>query len=901
MWRLTLTMMKKNLRMLIPAGIAVIISTMFITCSLIFGDAMTASIRDQVTAGFGNANWVVSPGQPDDSATTIHTQDDDVTDDGTQEPVDEWEPTVGSFQVEQARRIIDSTTKADSTAKLVGTRADVQISARLVVGDDNTNGLAIAPGSDTALLPLTISKGHQPSGANEVAIPEKLAQRLGLNLGDTVTLVHTSPMPDEHNQMREYRCTPTIVGFTTDPSGTFSYYGGAMVLSEHDIATLLGKASFNDVPCYRMLFTMTGSAAVQSAAVQRLNHEMTVQVDSREVIAQTAIKAMTGDSGITKTFLLCFGGLALIVAALVIANTFQVLVAQRRRTLALLRIIGARQGQVYRSVVLESVLLGLVSSALGVGAGIGVMQMVANSHVLESMVPLHVVLTVWTFVVPIVFGTIATMLASLGAARMAMRVTPLEAMRPVEISEQAQTRRLRGVLGLLMILVGIGCCMLGVWKADDDRALFAAMLGCAMTFVGIAVTARFWLPWLMKGLGTLASHCGPSATLASANIAKNPRRVAATGTALLIGVTLVATMGTGAACAKQTMNTALATRYSVDIVIADVPSDQAAALTARVSKHTGVRDVLNAPLVTTTVTGNVPDAMRQQGAGPDLTLLGVPNVEALSKVLNVDCSHLQWNDHTVIVPKYLPSTGKELNAGPQLTVTTDGDHKSSAAADVTLQTQTLDFRGVMPRSLAIGFVPDSLFDNGELQASSSTLLVAVDSHNDTSLANLMDALSKDIASVPQAQLTGPVAEKQQWDQMVDMMLMMLVVLLAVAVIIALIGVANTLSLSVIERTRESATLRAIGMTKRQLRRSLGIEACLITVVSSVVGLVLGTAFGALGTYMVMKSAIGDFSFAIDWRVDIAIIVIAILAALVASIGPARRANSVPPVEALAEA
>lgn len=149
-------------------------------------------------------------------------------------------------------------------------------------------------------------------------------------------------------------------------------------------------------------------------------------------------------------------------------------------------------------------------------------------------------------------------------------------------------------------------------------------------------------------------------------------------------------------------------------------------------------------------------------------------------------------------------------------------------------------------------------------------------------------------------ITGPVAQRAQWETIINSMLMLLVALIAVAVLIALIGVANTLSLSVIERTRESATLRAIGMTRGQLRRSLAVEALLLSLVAGVVGVVLGTLFGWLGSYMVF-SLYGKTVFPFEWGMNGIVLVVAAIAALLASVFPARRAVKTPPVEALAEA
>ena len=178
------------------------------------------------------------------------------------------------------------------------------------------------------------------------------------------------------------------------------------------------------------------------------------------------------------------------------------------------------------------------------------------------------------------------------------------------------------------------------------------------------------------------------------------------------------------------------------------------------------------------------------------------------------------------------------------------------------------------------------------------LEIALDStlHADDVFTNVQNVFSASAGVT----VTGPVAERTQWETMINGMMALLVGLIAVAVLIALVGVANTLSLSVIERTRESATLRAIGMTRGQLRRSLAVEALLLSLVSGVVGVVLGTLFGWLGSYMVF-SLYGDTVFPFEWATNGVVLGVAALAALLASVAPARRAVKTPPVEALAAA
>ena len=198
-------------------------------------------------------------------------------------------------------------------------------------------------------------------------------------------------------------------------------------------------------------------------------------------------------------------------------------------------------------------------------------------------------------------------------------------------------------------------------------------------------------------------------------------------------------------------------------------------------------------------------------------------------------------------------------------------------------------------------VNESHFANGDLAATTHALLVKADaSASGASVDGIYTRMQSALAKSRNVAVSGPIAERVEWAQMIDSMMMLLVGLIAVAVLIALVGVANTLSLSVIERTRESATLRAIGMTRGQLRLSLAIEALLISVVSGIAGILLGTLFGWLGAYVVF-SLYGTVAFPFEWGANGIVLAVAAVAALLASVFPAHRAVRTPPVEALAEA
>ncbi|WEV47368.1 FtsX-like permease family protein [Bifidobacterium sp. ESL0690] len=536
---------------------------------------------------------------------------------------------------------------------------------------------------------------------------------------------------------------------------------------------------------------------------------------------------------------------------------------------------------------------------------------------------MKVIVTWPVIVVPLLFGVIVTILASIGSARSATAVTPLEALRPVEVTDARKAGIVRGALGVLMILVGVVGCVFGASRIPvvirnsgtngNDTfyqfALLAAVAGCALFFLGLVITATFWLPVLMRGVGALIAHIGPSAKIADANIRKNPRRVAATGVALLIGVTLVSTVATGAACGKETMGGALDAHYSVDMVASGEGVNRKVA--AKIAKVKGIENTLYAPVTSV-------DMKDQSGAtGNSVLVVGVESSAALSKVLRADLSSVNLDEGTVLMPKIDTFSGKEIKLGPTVDLTdsrtaTRGPKKGYIDRKITttLKTVQIDYRKVDTEYQLVAFVNASHFANGDFFAMSHMVIAKVGLDGQSkdgaskSGANTLAKVFEDTQSVlgnsSHVSLKGPAAERQQWNNTINQMMILLVGLLAVAVLIALIGVANTLSLSVIERTRESATLRAIGMTRGQLKRSLACEALLISLVSGVVGVILGTAFGWLGSYMVF-STIGQTAYLFDWKFNGAVLLIAALAALVSSIFPARRAVKTPPIAALAEA
>ena len=903
MFSITVKLMKKSARMLIPAGIAILIGTAFIAATFLFGNAMNDSLARQTTAQLGGANYVISANASDGLSE--------------QEQNDIYARTVNDFQLDRIR----------ATEGVKDVRVESSSSVTVANGDKHASSYAITTAAQRDLLPVSIIQGDQPVDSNEIALTKSVADQLGVKVGDSVTVnsrtaqavASTGYGPAGNDTAADSGMTVRVVGITEDPNGAYAYYGGASVLSDNVITAMNGIDDFGKLNVYLVYLDIDDADQPSADATVKqidklLPKHFTVQ--SRAAMEEESIKSVSkGDTSITTIFLLSFGILAMLVAALVIANTFQVLVAQRRRTLALLRTIGANKGQLYVSVLFEAGLLGLIASMLGVGLGIGLMAALCQSGLMKATgMTMRLVLSWPAFVVPIAFGIAMTVIASLGSARSATAVTPLEALRPIELNDTRRAGKIRAILAGLLVLVGIGLAAFSAWQMNEKIAghdsladkqypmvLLAAIAGCALIFLGLVLSATFWLPVLMRGVGALVAFAGPSAKVAHANIQKNPRRVAATGAALLIGVTLVA---------KQTMNEALTTRYSVDMIAAgaDMTSKQA----DEVAKIKGIKDSIYAP----TRMMSMKDA---NGKDLNVLIVGVDGVDALRKVVRADLSGVTISGDSVLMPKYSAATGKDIPLGKSVTFTSDVSGSQTGTADaaasdtendggqsdgvqtLTLAPQKVDYRRISANYAAVAFVDAGHFTNGDVKANGHIMLMRIDAESaGTTLNDVFTNVQNAFSASADIDVSGPVAGRTQWETMINGMMALLVGLIAVAVLIALVGVANTLSLSVIERTRESATLRAIGMTRGQLRRSLAVEALLLSLVSGVVGVVLGTLFGWLGSYMVF-SLYGDTVFPFEWTTNGAVLGVAALAALLASVAPARRAVKTPPVEALAEA
>lgn len=896
MWKIALKLMRKSMRMLIASGIAILIGSMFMSATLLFANSVDDLMVRNATNEFGSANYAISFRNPNSSPSSeIHYKD---------LHLDEISKMPGVNGI-----------RSDDATALV----------RVEKGDKSVTSIAWSNGLYGNLPVYKSTEGRDPQEIGEITLIKSIAKSIHANIGDTITLVKVDDTGGDKEKSYDVR----VVGLVDDGehsqipfSNRGTYLGG---ITNDFCAKLENIENFDNQVVQSKVYMSIDESKINDLS-PKINALLPSRFSlmSRHEVGVRSVRNVSNGTNFVTMFLLSFGILALLISSLVIANTFQVLVAQRRRTLALLRVIGAQSHQLYAAVLLEAAILGVISAAVGVLCAIGFMGAISNVNINSgplSKIPLIVSLPaiVW----PIAIGTIVTVLASMSAARSATKVTPMEALRPMDLIKDKRASIIRAVFGVLFIVVGILATALSATSlasmiagkspnagSDSWMTLLGAMFGCALVFIGIIITATFWMPFAMKATGAIMALCGPASKVANANVQRNPRRVAATGTALLIGVTLVSTVVTGAICGKATLKGVVDDRYSVDIIIQGKNVDES--LAADISKISGIKHTELLPAVPMTF-------KNAKGKTEYAMAAGVDNVNQLKNVMHTDLDGVNINKDSILLPKFNEEGGepfelKKGNLDLQAYVEkyssgeTDSDNitpftgtntdSSNNDKSITVkQFQFKKYRNVNIYSRNTAFVSKSYFNN-YLKPTTHILLISVDS----SKANLVDIV-KNIrnitSSYAEVMAAGSVFERAQWESAIDVMMMLLVGLIAVAVVIALIGVANTLSLSVIERTKESATLRAIGMTRGQVRRSLALEATLISLTSTVSGLIVGTVFGWIGSYMVF-SVIGKVPFVVDWAIYAVLALIALLAALLSSVLPARRAVKSSPVVALAE-
>ncbi|AYY11440.1 FtsX-like permease family protein [Actinobacteria bacterium YIM 96077] len=857
MLRASLAQMRLHLRRLIAAGVAVLIATTFVTATLLSTDVMERTVHNAILAGHGDADVIVT-GSP------------------TKETLDDVRavPGVAGADGRQMNGITLST----------GTVSDHQAASAV---------------PETPGLRVDVTRGQHPDSPGDVIVAEPVAERLGLEVGSSIDVIADRRGPDEGAERMAN--TVTVTGIFPDPGAAFDSSIPGVFAHPEDIDAW---SASSDEGTYLNIGVVAGSETSPDElreSVASSVGDSGVQVRTAEEYAADVAASFTSDAQVLVAVLMGFGAIALFTAGMVISNTFAVVVAQRTRELALLRCVGATRRQIRRGILAEAGVLGVVTSVAGVGAGIGLTQIlvqVLGRLADMSWIPDGINIAASAIALPLLLGTLVTLIAALWPARAATRIAPLAALRmPASLMAGQRTSTRRWVSSALLVAIGAGLLAVGVAASDAGSVglgIGVGVLGGAVSFLGILLGTVVLVPLTVAVLGrAVRRFSGVPARMAVVNVLRHPGRTAATAASLLIGVTLVATVSVGVSSAQASALDELDQRYPVDVAVG-YSLDQIRAGetdTAAFELSTGVTEaVRGVDGVTTAIPlrGARLEASSAESENParaDVSVQGV-DPDAARDVARSD-SGLEELRPGKVALSAVTASQLGLERGDRMRLGSD-------AAEVELEVVSTEFR-----TASVLVTDDDLADLVP-DAPGNVLWLGLDATADPAevIRDIEDAVSAAAGGTTAPAVAGAAAERAEFERVLDMVLAVMTGLLAVTVVIALVGVGNTLSLSVIERARESATLRALGLTRRQLRSMLVMEGALIAIAGAVLGILLGLAYGLVGAL----TAVGgtwSVTFSVPWGRVIAIVVVVVLAGMIASVLPGRRAATEPPVVALA--
>lgn len=751
--------------------------------------------------------------------------------------------------------------RADAVARRHGDRTAVIASAGLAVrlADGRSLGDQVGVGTvatDASLRRQHVVAGRAPRAGDEALMDRSTAQTDGVQVGDRLTL-------GAGDQQR----TVTVTGL----AGPTSYLGAEVYVPWPTLARLPG------VYADAVVYDVAGAGGDSATVTERRRELTTAGLDVSARADYVAAKVVEINRGVdvVSYLLLLFAAIAAFVSVLVIANTFTISFAQRARDFALLRCVGAGRRQLLASVRAESLALALTASAAGLvgGALLGhLAAWVVRGFAGPERIGAVELSGTW-MTAAFVGGVVTTLVAAWWPTRAVVRVTPMAALRPQEptgVGDRAG--RVRIGLGVGLLVAGTAVMAM----AASGHQLPLLILGGFASFVAVLVLGPVIVPALLRLVSAvlaavlgavLPGHAGSAVRIAASNAVRNPRRSAATTASLLVGVTLTCAVLTGMASARGAVEGELDAQAPVDLALV------------------GTRPVEPATLRQVRATGGVEEATTVTGA--TVSAAGLGKLPLLAPTREVRA--------TTRTPGALRVRAGEVLVPPSAVRSVTGDLPSRLRVTVDGRTTTLTARytGVdWGRGLIVS--PAQLERLGARGVPMAVWARADDGAD-------ADALGGDLGALGRQQgleLTNALEDRAYVQLQLDVLVWAVLGLLGVAVAIALVGIANTVGLSVLERSREHALLRALGLTRRQLRRVLAAEGLLLALVAGGLGTLLGAAYGWLGTLTVVRAVVADAPLVMPWTQLAAVTAVAALAGLVACVLPARRAARVTPAAGL---
>lgn len=830
------SLLSRKLRLVLSA-LAVVLGVMFVSGSFVLTDTLQRSFTDLFSSAYANVDVSVAP-----------------------------KAEKGKEPVPLTPQAIADVKSVPGVASAVG---DVQGSARPIGKNGKVMTTSGAPRIGfnwTGTGQEKIRDGKAPQAEGEVAVGAFLASTGQFKVGDEISLLTLEPKK------------------TFKISGVFEYAGGRDSLGgELSVAftepvaqqLLLGaKDKFSGVTVTAA--QGTSDDALRDAVAAKMGSGYDVKTGA--TLAKEQADQINEGLKFFNYVLLGFAGIALFVGIFIILNTFSIIVAQRTRELALLRSMGASRGQVIGSVVLEALVIGLIASIVGLGAGIGVGALLANIfstvgggnlHLAGIGVPMSAVIS--SFAV----GMIVTVIAAVLPALRASRIAPVAAMREAATPDRPLTKIT--IFGAAVAALG----GTGLGFGFNQASLPLIFGGILVAFVGVALLTPLLSKPMVSLIGRLLSWSMPG-LLGRRNSARNPRRTAITAAALMVGISLITGVSVVLTSATKSIEKLAAGQIQTDLIISGEGQMEGMPATFK-------RDVLTKVEQTdgvSSVFGWASDGVLQ---GEDQMFAIAPtSVPAMKQMFGLkpkfgDIAPLK--DNQLALPEDLASE-KGLSVGSTLTLQLAKDEpRTYTVGFIWAKTQVLQGALVLPESAGKGFRSDQI-GQAFLQTKPGV-----------SAADVQKRIEPLFADNPEITVQDRSAFVKQTTSQFDTVLLMIQILLALAILIAVLGVINTLALSVIERTRELGLLRAIGMRRSQVMRMITVESVVISVFGAVLGLAVGVALGLATVQALKDQGISEIGF--PWVTMVQYLVVAAFVGVIAAILPAIRAARLNVLDAIA--
>jgi putative ABC transport system permease protein len=825
-WR---SLLARKLRLLL-ASVAVLLGVSFVSGAYVLTDSLS-KVFDNLFASINSGTSVLVRGV-DPFATSGGGSDED------REPV--------------TQAVLDRVKAVDGVREAEGSVSGL---TQLVLPDGKaltkhgppTIGVTMHAGS--SLESLRVKSGKAPVGPNQVAVDASTASKQHLSLGDQLGVVGKSG---------EQRMTLVgTVGFATSDS-----LAGATLVAV-------------DGPTSQRLFGTPGtwtalSVAAADGVSDRELRDRVAQVLPKTDEALTSAQSVAESSkqlkqvvSIFNTVLQVFAGVSLFVGMFLIFNTFAMLVAQRTRELALLRALGANRGQVTRSVLLEAVVIGVISSLggflLGIAVAVGLKSLLGAVGIELPNGP--TVVQPRTFVASLVVGVLVTSVAALVPARRAARVAPVQAMRESGPAEDRSLTR-RSVLGSTLLAVGAAALLAGL----NGSGVALVGVGAAVSFVGVTVVSPLFARPVVQVLGWPFARLGVPGRLGRGNAMRSPRRTSATAAALMIGLALVAAISTLGASVKKSVVQTVNTSFGADYVL---HTEQYQGFSPTAAKALLGRPELAA-------VAGFRQGRAAVGDAGKVSLQGV-DPAALRAVLKLDVVHgslASLQDELAVSETEASNLGVKVGDTVPVTWARTGEHPLRVGAVYA------------DNQFAGGYlVSDRTYDANV--TNQDLVVIAVKAAPGTTPQASRAAITSALSAFPNLKVEDKAQFVKAQGKQVDTVLNLILLLLGLSVLIAMLGIINTLALSVVERTRELGLLRAVGLQRRQLRLMIAAESVVIAVYGALLGVAVGLLFGyALVTALHDQ---GITEFAVPWARIAVVLVAAALGGVVAAALPARRA------------